>query len=49
MANSNYGLQYNLDQEGQAVTTTSRFNRPARGYTGASRPRSVLVAGMENG
>ncbi|KAH9932332.1 uncharacterized protein B0H18DRAFT_1137560 [Fomitopsis serialis] len=46
--------QYDLGQEGQAgpkasVTTTSRFNRLAWGYTDASRPRGVLVAGMENG
>ncbi|KZT66624.1 hypothetical protein DAEQUDRAFT_752055 [Daedalea quercina L-15889] len=46
--------QYDLGQEGQAgprasITTTSRFNRLAWGYTDTSHPRGVLVAGMENG
>ena len=31
------------------ASATPRFNRLAWGYTDASRPRGVLVAGMENG
>ncbi|KAI0687703.1 hypothetical protein BC835DRAFT_1376066 [Cytidiella melzeri] len=46
--------EYDLGEEGQAeakatVTTTSRFNRLAWGYTDGGRDRGVLVAGMENG
>ena len=46
--------EYDLGAEGQAgakasVTTTSRFNRLAWGYTDGPRHRGVIVAGMENG
>ncbi|KZT07919.1 uncharacterized protein LAESUDRAFT_697968 [Laetiporus sulphureus 93-53] len=46
--------QFDLGEEGQAgpkasVTTTSRFNRLAWGYTDGPRARGVIVAGMENG
>ena len=46
--------EYDLGGEGQpeakaSITTTSRFNRLAWGYTGGAHDRGVLVAGMENG
>lgn len=46
--------EYDLGAEGQAgprasITTTSRFNRLAWGYTDGDWDRGVLVAGMENG
>ena len=46
--------EYDLGEEGQStpkasITTTSRFNRLAWGYTDGGRDRGVLVAGMENG
>ena len=46
--------EYDLGAEGQteakvSVTTTSRFNRLAWGYTDGGRDRGVIVAGMENG
>jgi protein transport protein SEC31 len=46
--------EYDLGGEGQteakaSVTTTSRFNRLAWGYTDGGRDRGYLVAGMENG
>ncbi|KAI0826287.1 hypothetical protein BC629DRAFT_1434747 [Irpex lacteus] len=46
--------EYDLGGEGQAepkvsVTTSSRFNRLAWGYTDGGRDRGYLVAGMENG
>jgi protein transport protein SEC31 len=46
--------EYELGGEGQSgakasVTTSSRFNRLAWGYTDGGRDRGVLVAGMENG
>ncbi|GJE96308.1 WD40 repeat domain-containing protein [Phanerochaete sordida] len=46
--------EYELGGEGQAgakahVTTSSRFNRLAWGYTDGGRDRGVIVAGMENG
>ncbi|KAI0945133.1 hypothetical protein AcV7_001754 [Taiwanofungus camphoratus] len=46
--------EFDLGEDGQAgikasVTTTSRFNRLAWGYTNGSRARGVIVAGMENG
>ncbi|KAI0088959.1 hypothetical protein BDY19DRAFT_947002 [Irpex rosettiformis] len=46
--------EYDLGGEGQAeakasITTTSRFNRLAWGYTDGGRDRGYLVAGMENG
>ena len=46
--------EYSLGGEGQteakaSVTTTSRFNRLAWGYTDGGRDRGYLVAGMENG
>ncbi|OCH86016.1 hypothetical protein OBBRIDRAFT_783955 [Obba rivulosa] len=46
--------EYDLGGEGQAgpkasITTSSRFNRLAWGYTDGGRERGILVAGMENG
>ncbi|PSR74443.1 hypothetical protein PHLCEN_2v9855 [Hermanssonia centrifuga] len=46
--------EYDLGAEGQSaakafVTTSSRFNRLAWGYTDGGRDRGVIVAGMENG
>ncbi|EMD34634.1 hypothetical protein CERSUDRAFT_116810 [Gelatoporia subvermispora B] len=46
--------EYDLGGEDQAgpnatITTSSRFNRLAWGYTDGGRERGVLVAGMENG
>ncbi|KAJ3531191.1 hypothetical protein NM688_g7607 [Phlebia brevispora] len=46
--------EYDLGAEGQtgpsaSITTTSRFNRLAWGYTDGDWDRGVLVAGMENG
>ncbi|EKM49465.1 uncharacterized protein PHACADRAFT_214425 [Phanerochaete carnosa HHB-10118-sp] len=46
--------EYELGGEGQPgakahVTTSSRFNRLAWGYTDGGRDRGVIVAGMENG
>ncbi|KAI0341419.1 hypothetical protein BDW22DRAFT_1397023 [Trametopsis cervina] len=46
--------EFDLGGEGQpgpkaSVTTTSRFNRLAWGYTDGGREKGVLVAGMENG
>ena len=46
--------EYELGGEGQPgakahVTTSSRFNRLAWGYTDSGRDRGVIVAGMENG
>ena len=46
--------EYELGGEGQggakaSITTSSRFNRLAWGYTDGGRDRGVLVAGMENG
>ncbi|CAL1708455.1 unnamed protein product [Somion occarium] len=46
--------EFDMGGEGQpgpkaSVTTSSRFNRLAWGYTDGSRERGVLVAGMENG
>ncbi|TCD71012.1 protein transport protein S31 [Steccherinum ochraceum] len=46
--------EYDLGEEGQtaakaSITTSSRFNRLAWGYTDGGRDLGVLVAGMENG
>lgn len=46
--------EYELGGEGQpgaraSITTSSRFNRLAWGYTDSGRELGVLVAGMENG